>query len=372
MSNISNDSGLDDSAHGGHGGAAAAAAATRMSWFLAEVDEGSLKNGRPTGRTALCVLHSMELVESDVSDKYMTRFVEFRMNNTILEAKLILAADERKLVDAALVAMSKERRSEAEEQLLLVQYCEDNGKRLVHKLVPQHKVTWLSTNKLLKGTAVVKLENGCLAHILYAYEQRDRMEKVLLHLKARCFDHAFDEQLEAEPLPMNKDTWLLVQYSPEPELVVYEIIKYSETVWQQENDFKDVIAYMQLPGSELVMQAVVISYSTKHELLEAKYEELQRFALGLEIPVIEELERQLEQGGSTTSLFSRSTLFQQAQQRDTTGEHKQLQSKLELMTEKAQQEAQMIIEAFDMVDNINRNLQSQIGHANQPEATSSH
>lgn len=114
MNNISNDSGLDDSAVGGaaqNGGAVVpAGAATRLSWFLAEVDEGSMKNGKANGRKRLCVLHSMELLETDVSDKYMTRFVEFRINGMKLEAKLILAADERKLVDAALLSLSKEQR----------------------------------------------------------------------------------------------------------------------------------------------------------------------------------------------------------------------------------------------------------------------
>jgi len=134
MSNISNDSGLDDSANSGAVvNAHAPLAATRLSWFLAEVDDGSMKNGKPNGQPRLCVLHSMELLESDVSDKYMTRFVEFRVNGMVLEAKLILAADERRLVDAALLSMSKVEREDANAQQLLVQYTdnEKSGERLV-------------------------------------------------------------------------------------------------------------------------------------------------------------------------------------------------------------------------------------------------
>ncbi|KAH8353286.1 hypothetical protein KR084_010121 [Drosophila pseudotakahashii] len=356
MSNISNDSGLDDSAN-----THAPLAATRLSWFLAEVDDGSMKDGKPNGQPRLCVLHSMELLESDVSEKYMTRFVEFRVNGMVLEAKLILAADERRLVDAALLSMSKEEREDASAQQLLVQYTENEkaGERLVQKLVSPNNVMWISTKPELKGNPLVSLAPGCIAHVLYAYESRDYMEKILLHLKARSFDHAFDDHLETEPEAMTDDTWMLVQYSPEPEMVVYQVVQYRQTVWRKENLFKDVIAYMQLPGSDIVLQAVVISYGKDKEAQEAKYEELRRFSFDIDFPLPEDLEKHPDQGTST-ALFSRTSLYQKAEQRDSTGEHKELRKSLEQMSEKAQGEAQMIIDAFDMVDNINKNLQSRL------------
>eukprot|EP00099_Drosophila_melanogaster_P017885 NP_608850.1 early boundary activity 3 [Drosophila melanogaster] len=362
MSNISNDSGLDDSANSGAVVSAnGPLAATRLSWFLAEVDDGLMKDGKPNGRRRLCVLHSMELLESDVSDKYMTRFVEFRVNGMVLEAKLILAADERRLVDAALLSMSKEEREDAGGQQLLVQYTENEkaGERLIQKLVSPNNVMLLSTKPELKGNPLVRLAPGCIAHILYAYESRDYMEKILLHLKARSFDLAFDDNLEAEPEAMNDDTWMLVQYSPEPEMVVYQVVQYRQTVWRKENLFKDVIAYMQLPGSDIVLQAVVISYGQDKEVQDAKYEELQRFSFDIDFPLPEELEKHPDHMTST-ALFSRTSLYQKAEQRDTTGEHRELRKSLEQMSEKAQGEAQMIIDAFDMVDNINKNLQSRL------------
>ncbi|XP_017857135.1 PREDICTED: early boundary activity protein 3 [Drosophila arizonae] len=376
MSNISNDSGLDDSAICGGASNAGAAAATRLSWFLAEVDEGAMDNGEPNGKKRYCVLHSMELLETDVSDKYMTRFVEFRVNGVKLEAKLILAADERKLVDAALLAMSKEQQDEEDDaRQLLVQYNEEDaaGERLVHKLLSPSRVAWLSTKPELGGTPLVKLGPGCIGHVLYAYEKRNYMEKVLLHLKARCFDHAFDEQLDAAQESMDENTWLLVQYSPEPEMVVYQVIPYSRTVWRQENHFKDVIAYIQLPSSEVVLQAVVISYSQNEKQMKNKFEQLRRFALELEFPLPDELDRQLQHGSGTAALFARAsnTLFQRAEQRDASGEHKQLRRSLEQMSEKAQNEAELIIEAFDMVDNINRNLKCRMGQAKIEVASTS-
>ncbi|KAM8717980.1 hypothetical protein ACLKA7_004652 [Drosophila subpalustris] len=378
MNNISNDSGLDDSAVGGAVGGAAVVptgAATRLSWFLAEVDEGSMKSGKPNGRRRLCVLHSMELLETDVSDKYMTRFVEFRINGVKLEAKLILAADERKLVDAALLSLSREQREEEHDaRQMLVQYTEEDaaGKRLVQKMISPHRVVWLSTKPELGGTPLVKLGPGLVGHVLYAYEQRDYMEKVLLNLKARCFDHAFDEQLDTEPEPMDEQTWLLVQYSPEPETVVYQVISYAQTVWRQENLFKDVIAYVQLPDNEFVLQAVVICYGQDRQQLQDKCEQLRTFALELDLPLPEDLDQQLQHGGGTASLFARTstTLFQRAEQRDSSGEHRQLRRRLEQMGEKAQHEAAMIIEAFDMVDNINRNLQCRQGQNAKAPSTS--
>ncbi|EDV57758.1 early boundary activity protein 3 [Drosophila erecta] len=362
MSNISNDSGLDDSANSGAVVSAnGPLAATRLSWFLAEVDDGLMKDGKPNGRRRLCVLHSMELLESDVSDKYMTRFVEFRVNGMVLEAKLILAADERRLVDAALLSMSKEEREDAISQQLLVQYTENEkaGERLIQKLVSPNNVMWLSTKPELKGNPLVSLAPGCIAHVLYAYESRDYMEKILLHLKARSFDLAFDDNVETEPEAMNDDTWMLVQYSPEPEMVVYQVVQYRQTVWRNENLFKDVIAYIQLPGSDVVLQAVVISYGQDKEAQEAKYEELQRFPFDIDFPLPEDLEKHPDHMTST-ALFSRTSLYQKAEQRDSTGEHRELRRSLEQMTEKAQGEAQLIIDAFDMVDNINKNLQSRL------------
>ncbi|XP_043662617.1 early boundary activity protein 3 [Drosophila teissieri] len=362
MSNISNDSGLDDSANSGAVVSAnGPVAATRLSWFLAEVDDGLMKDGKPNGRRRLCVLHSMELLESDVSDKYMTRFVEFRVNGMVLEAKLILAADERRLVDAALLSMSKEERDEASAQQLLVQYTENEkaGERLIQKLVSPNNVMWLSTKPELKGNPLVSLAPGCIAHVLYAYESRDYMEKILLHLKARSFDLAFDDSLATEPEAMNDDTWMLVQYSPEPEMVVYQVVQYRQTVWRKENLFKDVIAYMQLPGSDIVLQAVVISYGQEKDAQDAKYEELQRFPFDIDFPLPDELDKHPDHMTSS-ALFSRTSLYQKAEQRDSTGEHKELRKSLEQMSEKAQGEAQLIIDAFDMVDNINKNLQSRL------------
>ncbi|XP_017043689.1 early boundary activity protein 3 [Drosophila ficusphila] len=374
MSNISNDSGLDDSANSGAVvNANGPLAATRLSWFLAEVDEGLMKDGKSNGHPRLCVLHSMELLESDVSDKYMTRFVEFRVNGMVLEAKLILAADERRLVDAALLSLSKEQREDASAQQLLVQYSESEkgGERLVQKLVSPNNVMWISTKPELKGNPLVRLAPGCIAHVLYAYDQRDYMEKLLLHLKARSFDLAFDDNVETEPEAMTDDSWMLVQYSPEPEMLVYQVVQYRQTVWRKENLFKDVIAYMQLPGSDIVLQAVVISFGQSKEVQAAKYEELRRLAFDIDFPLPEELEKHPDLGTST-ALFSRTSLYQKAEQRDPTGEHKGLRKSLEQMNEKAQGEAQMIIDAFDMVDNINKNLQSRLSGEAQSavEATS--
>ncbi|EDV33335.1 uncharacterized protein Dana_GF21376, isoform B [Drosophila ananassae] len=358
MSNISNDSGLDDSANCGAVANSHPLAATRLSWFLAEVDDGAMSNGKPNGHPRLCVLHSMELLETDVSEKYMTRFVEFRVNGMVLEAKLILAADERRLVDAALLSMSKEQREDSNSKQLLVQYTENEeaGERLVHKLASPNNVRWLSAKPELANTPLVSLSPGCVAHVLYAYDNRDYMEKLLLHMKTRCFDDAFDENLDAEAT-MTDDTWMLVQYSPDPETVVYQVVQYSQTVWRQENLFKDVIAYIQQPGNDLVLQAVVISYGLEKEVQQAKFEHLRNLGMEMQFPLPGELSKQLEQGSGTAALFSRTSLYQKAEQRDATGEHKELRRSLEQMSEKAQVEAQMIIDAFDMVDNINKNLQ---------------
>ncbi|KAH8403089.1 hypothetical protein KR222_004666 [Zaprionus bogoriensis] len=380
MSILSDDSGLDVSApHPTPGEAVAANPApapapfqptTRLSWFLAEVDEGALNNGKANGRKRYCVLHSMELLEQDVSDKYMTRFVEFRLNGVKLEAKLILAADERRLVEAALVAMSREKRDEEEDaQQMLVQYEEEDaaGRRLVQKMTSPLRVTWLSTKPEMGATPIVKLAPDCIAHVLYAYEQRDCMEKVMLYLKTRCFDHVFEDEEAHDPI--DDETWLLVQYSPEPEMVVYQVIQQGQTIWRKENQFKDVIAYLLAPDNEAVLQAVVIAFGKTKEEMEAKYDKLRSFSLELDFPMREELHQQLEEGTGTAALFARTgnTLFQRAEQRDDTGEHRQLRRSLDQMTEQAETEAEMIIEQFNIVENINRNVtRRRASEANAP------
>ncbi|KAH8377204.1 hypothetical protein KR093_004146, partial [Drosophila rubida] len=339
---------------------------TRLSWFLAEIDEGIAENGKANGKKRLCVLHSMELLEANVSDKYMTRFVEFRLNGKRLEAKLILASDDRKVVDAALESMKNEPRDEEDDaRQMLVQYDEEDetGKRIIQKMISPLRVVWLSTNPELGGTPLVKLGEGCIAHVLNAYEQRDYMEKMLLHLKARCFDHAFEEPVEDRPQPpMGENSWMLVQYSPEPEIVIYQVVPYSQTVWRQENLYKDVIAYLRLPGSEVVLQAVVICYSQDEQAMNNKFNQLRSFALEIDFPKPDDLDNQLRQNNGTAALFTRTStsLFRRAEKRDTTGTQREMRRHLEAMSENADSEAQVIIEAFEMVDNIKKNLQERL------------
>ncbi|XP_060663419.1 early boundary activity protein 3 [Drosophila nasuta] len=339
---------------------------TRLSWFLAEIDEGVADNGKANGKKRLCVLHSMELLEADVSDKYMTRFVEFRLNGKRLEAKLILASDDRKVVDAALESMSKEPRDEEDDgRQMLIQYHEEHGntRRLFQKVISPVHVVWMSVNPEIGGTPLIKLSDRCIAHVLNAYEKRDYMEKMLLHVKAACFDHAFDEPLEDRPqAPMDENSWMLVQYSPEPEIVIYQVVPYSQTVWREENLFKDVIAYLRLPGSEVILQAVVICYSQDEQAMHKKYDQLASYALEIDFPKPDDMDYDLLENKGTAALFARTstTLFQRAEQRDSTGAHRRARRHLEELTENAENEAQMIIDAFEKVDSVRMQQQERL------------
>lgn len=321
-----------------------------------------MKGEKPNGLKRFCVLHSMEIIEADVSDKYMTRIVEFRLNGRPLEAKLILAADDRNLVEAAMVAMGKEHRDPEEDaQQLLVQYEEEDnmtGNRLVQQVISQVGIQWMSAKPELGGTPLIQTASGCIAHVLHYYEHRDYMEKVLMHLKARCFDKIFNDTFEATLHPMDDNTWMLVQYSPEPETVVYQVVSYSHTVWRQGNHYKDVVAYIQLPGTETILQTIVIAFSQKKADMEAKYEQIRSFALEMDFPGINELEDEEPQGTTAVFTRTRTTIFERNERRDVTGEHRQLRRQLQEMNETADAEAQMLMEAFDMVDNIQRNVDS--------------
>lgn len=321
-----------------------------------------MKGDRPNGLKQFCVLHSMEIIEADVSDKYMTRIVEFKLNGRPLEAKLILAADDRSLVEAAKSAMTREHRDPEEDaQQLLVQYEEEDdvtGNRLVQQVISQVGIQWMSARPELGGTPLIQTAGGRIAHVLHYYEHRDYMEKVLMYLKARCFNKIFNDTFETAMDPMDNNTWMLVQYSPEPETVVYQVVSYSHTVWRQGNHYKDVVAYIQLPGTETILQTIVIAFSKKKADMEAKYEQIRSFALEMDIPKIDELDHEEPQGTTAVFTRTRTTIFDRNERRDVTGEHRALRRQLEDMNETADAEAQMLMDAFGMVDNIQRNVDS--------------
>lgn len=60
--------------------------------------------------------------------------------------------------------------------------------------------------------------------------------------------------------------WMLVQYSKNNDTVVHTIVNESETVWKQENMYKDIVAYVS--DTKVIFQALIIKKShSKKELL---------------------------------------------------------------------------------------------------------
>lgn len=382
MSNISNDSGLEDSATYSRARALAGSPqspqspqsprspsprppspppyppTTRLSWFLAEIDAGLIKSGRPNGRTRLCVLRSNEIIEANVSDKHITRTIEIRLNGRPLEAKLILASDDRNMVEAARLAMNiAERKKEEDAQTRLVHFEEEDivtGKRLVHQVLPSELVDWTTQNTT---PDLCRTKAGYTANVLYNFAPREYLEKQLLHLKACCFDDVFNDTLSGALQPMDDDTWMLVQYL-DSGAVIHQVLQYKHTMWRERNLFKDVIAYMRLNNSETIVQGIVIAYGQNKAEMDEKYEQIRRFALEFNFPEADVLEYHLQQAHTTTNLFARNrtTIFERNERRDITGEHRNMRRQLEQLTERANDEAHMILEAFNMVENIKANV----------------
>lgn len=382
MSNISNDSGLEDSATYSRARALAGSPQspqspqsprspsprppspppyppqTRLSWFLAEVDTGMMKSGRPNGRTRLCVLRSNQTIEVGVTDKHMIRTIELRVNGRPLEAKLVLASDDRNMVEAAMLAMKlAQRKKEEDMQSRLVQYEEkddESGKRLVHQVLPPELVDWHNSKRDNKRSSdLVRTLSGYTANVLYDFAPREYLEKQLLHLKACCFDEVFNDTLGGALQLMDDDTWMLVQYV-DSGAVIHKVLQFKNTMWRERNLFKDVVAYMRLNDSETVVQGIVIAYSQSKAEMEEKYEQIRSFALDFTFPEADVLEYHLQQAHTTTNLFARNrtTIFERNERRDVNGEHRHLRLQLEQLTERANDEAHMILEAFNMVENI--------------------
>lgn len=79
--------------------------------------------------------------------------------------------------------------------------------------------------------------------------------------------------------------WMLVQYSKNTDSVVHTIVSESETVWKQENMYKDIVAYVS--DSKAIFQALIIKKSHSKKELLYDMERIKECCLGKENENIE-------------------------------------------------------------------------------------
>lgn len=90
----------------------------------------------------------------------------------------------------------------------------------------------------------------------------------------------FTESRDGEKLD---NDWLLIQYSTGPLNLTYKIINYSDTVWQNENKFKHVVAY--ITASDVTFQGIVLSKSQDYDELKKTLQVIEKVGLTSTFPL---------------------------------------------------------------------------------------
>uniref|UniRef100_A0A1A9WKQ2 Uncharacterized protein n=1 Tax=Glossina brevipalpis TaxID=37001 RepID=A0A1A9WKQ2_9MUSC len=266
----------------------------RMSWFLIETDEGLClgANKEPNGKRFFVIIHSMELIDDESENMYVDRKVRFMWKQEIVEGKIRFASDERDYVNHELkILQQDEAQDDAVVQSnkpksFIVQYRRGTDALIYRILSEKENGEDMSKNVVLEDY----MPN--VAKILYMNESQELLLQELNLLKKKCFEMNFRNTKSSNMLASD---WLLIQYSSGPFNLTYKIINYSETVWQNENKFPDVIAYIK--ANDLTFQGIIVNRSQDYDELKKMLQVIQK--IGLEVAFPLESFRHLAEGNCT-------------------------------------------------------------------------
>ncbi|KAI9586472.1 hypothetical protein GQX74_002319 [Glossina fuscipes] len=253
----------------------------RMSWFLIETDEGLClgSNKQPNGKRFLVIIHSMELIDDESDNMYVDRKVRFMWKQGIVEGKIRLASDERDSVDNELKMLQENEAGNVVSQShkpnnYIVQYRRGTDTIIYRILREKESVEDMQKSVILED------DIPYVAKILYMNESQELLLQELNLLKDKCFEATFTESRDSEKL---ENDWLLIQYSTGPLNLIYKIINYSDTVWQNENKFKDVVAY--ITASDVTFQGIVLSKSQDYDELKKTLQVIEKVGLTSAFPL---------------------------------------------------------------------------------------
>ncbi|KAM7351550.1 early boundary activity 3 [Cochliomyia hominivorax] len=259
----------------------------RMSWFLIEMDEGQSKGGKINGRIVYGVIHSIDLIDNESTYMYINRKVRFNWNHAIIEGRVKLASDDRYFIEQQFKALTKSN----EEAMLnlnlskrfLVQY-NKGANTIAHAIVHQKEIVWPKDdfqNSIIREVLIRDGKIQRMATVLYVNDSDDLMQKELDVLKTRCFEGAFKDPHDNKNI--EQTPWLLVQYSNGPSNAFYSVINVSNTVWQSENLYRNVVAYLTENGT--VFQAIIIRKSKDRNELDNELKMIKDSCLMAEFPI---------------------------------------------------------------------------------------
>ncbi|XP_061399108.1 early boundary activity protein 3-like [Musca vetustissima] len=259
----------------------------RMSWFLIEMDEGQSKGGKENGRIVYGVIHSIDLVDNDSTNMYINRRVRFNWNHAIIEGRVKLASDDRYFIEQQFKTLTKNNEGVILKQRLSKRYLVQFNKganTIVHAIVHQKEIVWPKEDFQNSTIREVLIRDGKIqrmATVLHVSESDDLIQKELDMLKARCFEGAFEEPYDNNDI--EETPWLFVQYSSGPSNVSYSIINICGTVWQEENLYRNVVAYIK--EGETVHQAIIIRKSKDRNKLDSELRSMKDYCLKTDFPI---------------------------------------------------------------------------------------
>ncbi|XP_075152850.1 early boundary activity 3 isoform X2 [Haematobia irritans] len=259
----------------------------RMSWFLIEMDEGQSKGGKENGKIVYGVIHSIDLVDNDSSNMYVNRRVRFNWNHAIIEGRVKLASDDRFFIEQQFKTLTKNNEEiilkEKFSKRYLVQYNKGSN-TIVHAVVHQKEIVWPKEdfNSISIREVLIRDDKiQRMATVLYVSDSDDLIQKELDILKTRCFERAFEEPYDNIDIEMTP--WLFVQYSNGPSNVSYSVVHLNSTVWQTDNLYRNVVAYIK--DGDSVFQSIIIRKSKDRNVLDTELRTLKESCLSADFPI---------------------------------------------------------------------------------------
>lgn len=166
----------------------------RLSWFLMEMDEGQVKEGRTNGRILNEIVHFMDFIDNDPTNKYLDHNIKFNCNHGIMEGRVIMASDDRHYVEQHFKKLIKNREATAIDRNLtkkfLVLYKKGNS-LITLSIVHEKEIQWSYDVRLNEKPMQAHIRDGIVQRqttILFEHESDELMETQLNALKDRFFN----------------------------------------------------------------------------------------------------------------------------------------------------------------------------------------
>ncbi|KAL5278521.1 hypothetical protein ACFFRR_003261 [Megaselia abdita] len=230
----------------------------RMSWFLVKLEFP----GSP--QKTFVIIHAVDIV-GDLTSIYLNRSVTFNRDHKSFNGIVVCASDNRKTIEVQCKQKVEEQLGQYRQENLYLVQSSDNEQSVNFNIVKKSEITWIADRSNRREVFVHRQGDiQRLGVVLQCGNDESKLVEDMEGMKKKCFQMFFeDARTKSDP---QLYPWMLVQYSQNNDSVVHAIVNESETVWKQENMYRDIVAYVS--DSKAIFQAVIIKKSSsKTELL---------------------------------------------------------------------------------------------------------